>query len=182
MATTEELFLPYLAITVLDDTGTPLTKIVTTQHGGWSLSNYRPGYLNESIDTETNGAHKSNGPGKRFYPEITIAYRVDEFQGASADTLIDMFRKTAAGTYAAAVNTDANSPNEHRHLKLDYARPVSADTQSIECEDCEWMPGDVAGDDSVVVAVKLKIKGRVMMNGIVTALEYGGSTTPPGWV
>lgn len=175
MATSEEISFVYGTLKIIDDTGTPLAYTVTLKDGDISISNLRSPYLNEEINTQTNGQHKSTVPGERLYPEVTFSARVDTF--ASGSTLLDFL--TAGGTFSAVVDTDANSPIPHRHITLEYARPTN--TRSLAFEDASFA---YSVNESGVVRLEFTgtVKGRVFADGQVIAREYGASTSIPSWV
>lgn len=176
MATSEEISFVYGTLKLIDDTATtPLSHTVTLKDGDISLSNLRSPYLNEEINSQTNGTHKSTMPGERLYPEVTFSARVDTF--ASGSTLIDFLN--GDGTYSAVVNTDTSSPIPHRHVTLEYARETN--TRSIALEDVSF--GYVINESgSVRLEWTGTVKGRVFADGQLVAREYGASTSVPSWV
>lgn len=175
MATSEEISFVYGTLTLLDGTGTPLTYEVALKDGDISISNLRTPYLNEEINSQTNGEHKSTVPGERIYPEVTFSARVDTF--ASGSTMIDFLSGT--GTYGAVVNTDTNSPIPHRHVKIEYARPT--DTRSLALEDVSF-GYSVAESGQVRLEWTGTVKGRVFADGQLIARGYNDGTSVPSWV
>lgn len=179
MATYEELSFTYATFKLLDDTATPIEHEIVLREGDVTMGGLKIPYLNESVNTQSNGQHRSTVPGERIYVELSITARVDEFTGGN--NLIDVFNETSGSSWASATNTDANSPIPHRHATLEYARPVSSDTRSLAWEDVD-VTMEFTDSTTVQLAVTGTVKGRVFADGVCIAREYGATTDVPSWV
>lgn len=179
MATYEELSFVYATLKIIDDTATAIEHEVVLREGSVSISGGKSPYLNASVDTQSNGQHRSTVPGERLYPEITITARVDELAGGN--TMLDVWNETSGSSFASATNADLNSPIPHRHVTIEYARPVSSDTRSLAAESVDATL-EITDDQTVTIALTGITKGRVFADGVCVMREYGATTTVPDWV
>lgn len=179
MATYEELSFTYATLKIIDDTATPIEHELVLRDGDVSISNLKAPYLNESVNTQSNGQHRSTVPGERIYPEISLSARVDEM--AASNSLLDVFAETTGSSFASATNADSNSPVPHRHITIEYARPVSSDVQSLSLESVDATM-EISDSQSVTISLTGTVKGRAFANGALIAREYGGAASIPSWV
>lgn len=174
----EDVFFTYGVLEFLDDTGTPLELVQPLADGAFSLP-YKF-YANETLDIQSTGKHRSTGPGQREYYELTVTAMIDRLAGSSVNGINDFIGGTSGGTYASRVLTDANSPVPHLHARFTYTLPSTA-TVVIGLEDCEILPtAEMAG--SLRLNLRLRIKGRIFMDGQCVSAEYGTARTAPSWL
>ena len=180
----QEITFHYGRVYVLGANATNLTNLLAHEvqliEGGFSLSEHNRPLLNEEVDTESHGQHRSAVLGARQRVTCQIVAReavLSQGSSTSAASLTDAWIGNAGA--ASMTSADTTSPIPHRHVLIKYTMPDGTFNR-IGLENCT-IKASREQAETMQLAASIQANGRVIENGIVVAREYGASTTVPTW-